>query len=64
MLLRKNFDCPNSLFKVNVWFKQLGRVMLLFRYKDKDNYFGVELNGKGAPLKLLKTKEAETTILA
>ena len=38
--------------------------MIVFRYKDKDNYFGVELNGKGAPLKLLKVKEAETTELA
>jgi len=36
---------------------------LLFRYKDKDNYYAVELNGKGAPLKLLKNKEAEITEL-
>ena len=62
--MKKGFDCPNSVFKVNIWFKQIAKCQILFRYKDKDNYFAVELNGKGAPLKLIKSKEAELSELA
>lgn len=53
-LLRKNFQCPNALIRVNTYFKTIGRSAILFRFASIDNYLALEFNGKDAPVRLIQ----------
>lgn len=47
VLLNKNYDCNDGLFKANVYFNTLGHAVIMVRYYDENNFYALELNGKG-----------------
>ena len=64
-LVHQKFDCPNSLLKVNLFYKAVPtRVAILFRYKDIDDYLALELNNPVNSVRLVRKKGAETKELA
>ncbi len=58
VLINKNFDCSDALFKANVYFETVGQASLVFRYYDENNYYSLEMNVPGAQrLRLVKKNE-------
>lgn len=47
MLLHKKFDCNDGLFKVNVYWEQMGHAIIMLRYYDELNYYALEMNSYG-----------------
>jgi len=65
MILLKNADVVNSVFKMNIYFVNMNPVGMIFRYKDDNNYYHLRINNSG-PYKILLVKnyEGKQTILA
>jgi hypothetical protein len=58
MLMLKNADVVNSLYKISLFFISLSPVGIIFRYKDNNNYYHLRINNSG-PYKLTLDKRYE-----
>ena len=55
MLIRKVFSCANGLIKVNVYFKEIAKCAIIFRYKNEEEYTAIEMNGgENIPIRIIK----------
>lgn len=47
ILINKNFDCHDGLYKINLYFNTLGQAVIIARYYDSQNFYAIELGFPG-----------------